>query len=296
MNVPGFVLIRELGEGGFGRVFQAYAANGRQVAIKVLKSRADSIFRRFVHEAQVMSANASNKHIVSLLDYNLDCEPPYLVMEYCDGGSLRSWVSPSRPWKDVAAALIHAANGLYTLHYVGGFHRDVKPDNLLLTNTNFDGPTIKLADFGLARIPTGTMPMTHTAAGTEEYMAPELMAREPMSPAADIYSLGITGIELLTGRRGVSNIKNASAPRRLIDLLTKMTLSDASQRPTAHEVILQLTDIFNNDSLEQPLPKVSQGNDGLLAGLLIGGALLGGIGIVEALAQYNKARNVKLKL
>ncbi len=138
-------------------------------------------------------------------------------------------------------------------------------------------------------------------AGTEDHtMAPELMARGFLPivdvAAADIYSLGITGIELLTGRRGVSNIKNAAAPRRLIDLLTKMTLSDASQRPTAHEVILQLTDIFNNDSLEQPLPKVSQGNDGLLAGLLIGGALLGGIGIVAALAQDNKARNVKLKL
>ncbi len=298
MNITGFVLIRELGEGGFGKVYQAYAANGVQVAIKVLKNQTDPTFRRFVHEAQVMSSNTANKHIVSLFAYNFDHDPPYLVMEYCDGGSLRSWVSQLRPWKVVAAALIHAARGLSTLHQAGGFHRDVKPDNLLLTNNRSDGPVIKLADFGLARMPIMSVPMTHTAAGTEEYMAPELMAREPMTSAADIFSLGITGIELLTGRRGVSNAKNAPAPKRFISLLTQMTLSDASQRPTATSIVSELTHIYHNENIDQTPPLPMQSNDALLAGLLIGGALLGGIGIVAAaaLAQDGKNRNVKLKL
>lgn len=297
MNIPGFVPIRELGEGGFGRVFQAYTAEGLQVAIKVLKNQADPIFRRFVHEAQIMSANTTNKHIVRLLRHNFDHDPPYLVMEYCDGGSLRSWVNQLRPWKVVAAALIHAASGLSYLHQAGGFHRDVKPDNLLLASNTSEGPTIKLADFGLARLPMGNVPMTHTAAGTEEYMAPELMAREPMSPTADIYSLGITGIELLTGRRGVSNVKNAPAPKRFISLLTQMTLSDASQRPSADFVIKELTHIYHNDNIEQAPSQSMQSSDTLLAGLLIGGvALIGGLGIVAAIAQDTKARNVKLKL
>lgn len=296
MNIPGFVLIRELGEGGFGKVYQAYAANGLQVAIKVLKNQADPCFKRFVHEAQIMSANTANKHIVSLLSYDLSNDPPYLVMEYCDGGSLRSWVNEPRPWKVVAAALIHAARGLSTLHQAGGFHRDVKPDNLLLTNNRPDGPVIKLADFGLARMPITEAPITHTAAGTEQYMAPELIAREPMTPSADIFSLGVTGIELLTGRRGVSNIKNAQAPKRFISLLTQMTLSDASQRPAASSIVSELTQIYHSDNVEQAQPQSIQSNDGLLAGLLIGGALLGGIGIVAALAQEAKPKNVKLKL
>lgn len=297
MNIPGFVLIRELGEGGFGKVYQAYAANGQQVAIKALKNPTNPILRRFIHEARIMSANAANKHMVNVYGCNLDHDPPYIVMEYCDGGSLRTWVTQRRPWKVVAAALIHAARGLSTLHQANGFHRDVKPDNLLLTNNQPDGPTIKLADFGLARIPTTEMPMTHTAAGTEEYMAPELIAREPMSSAADIFSLGITGIELLTGRRGVSNAKNAAAPKQLIALLTQMTLSDASQRPSARTVVAQLSEIYAHESTEQAPPQATQSSDSLLAGLLIGGALLGGLGIVAfAIDQDTKARNVKLKL
>lgn len=286
MQIKGFHIIRPLGEGTFGSVFQAYTSSGVQVAIKILKDEADSILSRFVHEAQILSINAANKYIVSMLQSNLQSSPPYIVMEYCDGGSLRTWVTNRRHWKDVAAALIHASRGLITLHQMNGFHRDVKPDNLLLSNNAATGPIIKLGDFGLARVPTDWTPMTHTAGGTDGYMAPELSAGEPMSAAADIYSLGITGIELLTGKRAASSIKSAVAPRRFQALLREMIASDATQRPSAIDVAKRLTDIFNKDTIEQ---ESSQSSEGLLAGLLIGGVLaLGGIAV--AIAIDNDAR------
>lgn len=288
MQIKGFHIIRLLGEGTFGSVFQAYTSSGVQVAIKILKNEADSTLSRFVHEAQILSVNSANKYIVSMLGSNLQSSPPYIVMEYCDGGSLRTWVTDRRHWKDVAAAMIHASRGLITLHQMNGFHRDVKPDNLLLSNNAATGPIIKLGDFGLARVPTDWAPMTHTAAGTDGYMAPELSAGESMSAAADIYSLGITGIELLTGKRAASSIKSAVAPRRFQALLREMIASDATQRPSAIDVAKRLTDIFSKDTIEQ---EPSQSSEGLLAGLLIGGVLaLGGIAVAIAIDNDAKAK------
>lgn len=115
-----------------------------------------------------------------------------------------------------------------------------------------------------------------------------------MTAAADIYSLGITGIELLTGRRVASSIKTAVAPQRFQRLLGQMIASDASQRPTAFTVVNNLTEILNTDDVEQNL---QQNNDGLLAGLLLGGVLaLGGIAAtVAALAidAENKGKHYR---
>ncbi len=294
MQIKGFHIIRELGQGTFGTVFQAYTNNGHQVAIKVLKNPNNTLFERFAHEAQILSANAANKHIVSILASNLKDIPPYIVMEYCDGGSLRAWVKDRRHWKDVAAALIHSAKGLTSLHQMNGFHRDLKPDNILLSNNLAMGPVIKLGDFGLARMPVDSTYMTHTAQGTDGYMAPELAAGEPMTAAADMYSLGITGIELLTGKRVASSIKTAVAPLRFQKLLGQMIASDASQRPTAPAVVNNLTEILNADDVEQ---NSQQNSDGLLASLLIGGVLaLGGIAATVAafaIEAENKGKNYR---
>jgi serine/threonine-protein kinase len=98
---------------------------------------------------------------------------PYMVLEYCDGPKLRSWVGRTS-WQTAAMVLLHAASGLVGIHGTGGFHRDIKPENLLLARApSGGGYLVKVSDFGLARRPkTARPPMTRTPGGTEGYIAP----------------------------------------------------------------------------------------------------------------------------
>ena len=77
----------------------------------------------------------NSQFIVELLDKDLGADPPYLVFELCEHGSLRSWVDARKPWNHVAIALAHIVQGLTQIHQLGGFHRDLKPENLLLHAT-----------------------------------------------------------------------------------------------------------------------------------------------------------------
>ncbi len=211
-----YLLIQELGRGGFGTVYLAYDQNTqRKVAIKQLTNRDPDARARFRREGLVLYRQLNNQFIVDLLDHDLDDEPPYLVLEYCEHGSLRSWVGKRRGWQDIAILLAEVIQGLQSIHVIGGFHRDLKPDNLLLAS----GPSpqtvvVKIADFGLARLPAaGASEITTHAAGTDGYMAPEVLGGAPYHPGADIYSLGIVATELLTDVRDPARIHQAKIPR-----------------------------------------------------------------------------------
>ena len=111
--MPPYRMLKKLGAGGFGTVYHAIdGANGRQVAIKRLHALTPETRERFEREARILTEHLNNKFVVDLLAYDLSGDAPFLVLEYCEGGSLRSWVTSRRSWQEVVAAIGHALQGL----------------------------------------------------------------------------------------------------------------------------------------------------------------------------------------
>jgi serine/threonine-protein kinase len=193
---------RTLGQGGMAAVYLAQDSElERPVAIKVLAEHlaSDDAFRhRFLREAR-MAAKLSHPNIVHVYDQGEEEGRPFIVMEYVDGPTLSDELKrngPLSPARVVDLAL-QICGGLEHAHSSGLVHRDIKPGNLLLRE---DG-TVKIADFGIARAAQATkLTQIGSVLGTAAYLAPEQAAGEPVTAAADIYSLGCVLFQLLTGR------------------------------------------------------------------------------------------------
>jgi serine/threonine protein kinase len=196
--------IRTLGEGAMANVYLAQDPNlSRRVAIKVIKPHllgSEAIMRRFRAEASVL-ANLRHPNILQVHDYDIEDGRHYLVMEYAEGPGLQSLLNDlgGRPLPPPAAAWFawQAAQGLAAAHKLGLVHRDIKPDNMLLTA---DG-TLKIADFGIAHIAELDQTMAGEVLGTPYYMAPEQTLAETPAPQADLWALGVVLYYCLTGRR-----------------------------------------------------------------------------------------------
>ncbi len=284
---PRYQLLRLLGEGGFGAVFLARDLFMRSnVAIKLLRATSFDAGDRFRRELRLLQTQINNRHVVTVLDADLDADPPYIVLEFCEHGSLRSWVQQRRSWREVAAAIAHALFGLRGVHDVGGFHRDLKPDNLLLATDVATGEAIvKVADFGLARVPlTATGAMTYGGRGTLGYIAPEVLLGRPFTAAADVYSLGIVALELLTGSIDPSQQIPGAVPEGLSRLVRQMLAFEPTGRPTPQAIAQSLNALLIQGSApaaSQPrqLPSNTAGAGG---GLL----LAFGLAAAAALAAF----------
>ena len=193
---------RVLAHGGMATVELAQDLElDRPVAIKRLAENlaADGGFKqRFLREAR-LAARLSHPNIVGVYDVGEDDGLPFIVMEHVEGQTLADLLRRrGRLEPDEAVALtLQACAGLETAHAAGLVHRDVKPQNLLVT----PGGTVKIADFGIARSLDGTkLTQAGTVLGTAGYLAPEQAAGETVTAAADVYALGAVLYELLTGR------------------------------------------------------------------------------------------------
>jgi serine/threonine protein kinase len=228
---------------------------GRDVAVKVLRDDLPPDTRgreRFVGEARLL-AGLSHANLVTVLDAGFSGDRPYLVMELVEGRTLAEVVADS-PLEPRAAAALGAqlADALAHAHAQGVVHRDVKPANVLVEA----GRRVRLADFGIARLvddATGHT-RTGTAIGTAAYLAPEQVAGERATSAADVYSLGLVLLEALTGVRafpgstseaGLARLHRSpdvpdAIPPDLHDLLTAMTAREPGDRPSAPEVARRL--------------------------------------------------------
>ena len=201
--VPGYEILRELGRGGMGVVYLArHSALKREVALKMLLTGlpAESTLRiRFRTEAEAV-ARLQHPHIVQIHEVGEHDGRPFLALEYVEGGSLQQ-LSANKPQPEQRAARLveTLARALHYTHQHDILHRDLKPNNILLTA---DG-TPKITDFGLAKLlDQEGGPTRHEAViGTPNYMPPE-QAGQPgkVGAPADIYSLGAILYELLTGR------------------------------------------------------------------------------------------------
>jgi DNA-binding SARP family transcriptional activator/tRNA A-37 threonylcarbamoyl transferase component Bud32 len=205
-GVRGYELKEQIGEGAYGAIHRAVQpAVGREVAVKVIRRKYANdpeFIRRFEAEAQIV-ARLEHPYIVPLYDYWRDPEGAYLVMRYMRQGSLLAALQAG-PWppQRVAGLLEQIAGALSVAHQRGIVHRDIKPGNILLDEAG----NAYLTDFGIARDLARETPLTAEGAvvGTLDYISPEQILGEAVSPQTDIYSLGAVLYETLTGEKPFS--------------------------------------------------------------------------------------------
>ncbi len=190
-----------IGEGGMGKVYDASARDGSRVALKMVKeefARDETFRRRFNREARI-AQTVRNPHVVPVLDTGEQDGIPYLTQQFIEGRSLDKKLRHDGPLElpTIVGICAQVAEGLQALADAGMVHRDVKPGNILLEPSG----KAYITDFGLARDTQGSVLTTPgQALGSLNYMAPEQIRGEAVTPAADIYSLGCVMFECLQGR------------------------------------------------------------------------------------------------
>ncbi|HET6440028.1 MAG TPA: protein kinase, partial [Anaeromyxobacter sp.] len=190
-----FELLREVGRGGFGVVFEARDRElGRIVAFKAMRpSRAGpDVLAAPLHEEAEAAARLNHPNVVTLHDYGIHQGTPYLILEFLRGETLQERLrrGPLEAADAIRLAL-HMARGLSHAHEQGVLHRDLKPGNVFLT----EGGGVKILDFGLARL------LDHAAlpGGTPAYMAPEQLRGEPGDARTDVFALAVVLFQALSG-------------------------------------------------------------------------------------------------
>ncbi len=184
-----YVLLRALGRGGGGQVFEAFDTDlERKVAVKLLYGGSPTIAARREARAQ---AKLDHPAVVSIFDVGDADAHAYIAMELMDTRSFSAWASASRPM-DVIAALRRVADGIDAAHAAGLVHGDIKPANILLSTRG----EAKLSDFGVARAADSDVA---SLAGTRAFMAPELFEGVPAGPASDQYAFCVTAWQLFHG-------------------------------------------------------------------------------------------------
>lgn len=275
-DLPAFELIREVGKGSMGIVFEARQKdNGRIVALKVLPpslTLTERALARFMREGRIMS-RVQHPDIVDFIDQGRQGRLHWFAMEFVEGSTLeqRLQVGPV-PMHQACAITAKVGRALQFAHDRGVVHRDIKPGNIMLRDpvdpgdakaqpANTDGIQIAITDFGLAR-ETGTGSMTESGAivGTPMYMAPEIVlgGTQAASTLADVYALGATLYALVTGKppfdgptaQGVLKAVTEDDPfparrlRRDLPLAIEAIIEKAMSRDPAHRYgsALELTE------------------------------------------------------
>jgi tRNA A-37 threonylcarbamoyl transferase component Bud32 len=195
-----------LGHGGMATVFKARDLKlDREVAIKLLADNFagdEEIRTRFSREAR-LAARLDHPNVVQVFDVGEDDDRPFIVMEHVDGGTLADRLDGRRkslPKGEALRLLGQLCDGLGHAHAKKLIHRDIKPQNLLLRDSD---SCLKITDFGIARAAEETARLTRPGKviGTDRYMAPEQLADGKITPAVDIYACGVVADELLPQAR-----------------------------------------------------------------------------------------------
>ncbi len=190
-----------IGVGGMGQVYRAMAGDQSPVALKLVKqdlARDETFKRRFRREARI-AQTVKNPHVVAVLDTGEVDGIPYLAAEFIEGTTLEEKlrIEGRLALSETVRICGEVAEGLQALGDAGMVHRDVKPANILLDRTGKS----YITDFGLAKVSDGTV-LTRPGQplGSMDYMPPEQIRGEPVTGAADVYSLGCVAFECLLGR------------------------------------------------------------------------------------------------
>jgi serine/threonine protein kinase len=304
-RMGGYRIVERIGRGGMGTVYKAEQVDlQREVALKVLseENSADKDFiDLFVHEARA-SARLNHPNIVQVYDVKRHGNVYYFSMEYVPGGSLQDLLSRGRKVEpgEAVRMLLDAARGLEYAHSKGIIHRDIKPDNLMISE---DG-VVKIGDLGLARRMDEKIGPSEEGAviGTPHYIAPEQVMGRPADFRSDIYSLGSTAYRMLAGTtpyqalgiRDLVSLKvkedpkllheiSPDVPRSLSDCVHRMMARDPERRfKTAKEVSAALETVSRELSGEGedaslPVPSAVGNRTLLLATLSLAIVVVGAV-------------------
>ena len=273
-----YTIERPLGSGGMAEVFLAHdEVLDRNVALKVLRSQYagdEEFYERFRREA-TSAAGLSHPNIVQVYDRgeasNGTC---YIAMEYVSGGTLKERLDERGPMEPERALAVagQVAEALWAAHERGVIHRDIKPQNILVTEMGH----LKVTDFGIARAASAaTISATNAVFGTAGYLSPEQALGEPATPRSDLYSLGIVLYELLTGfvpyradnpvAVCMKHVTEPLTPPRKLDptipeavdaLVVKMLAKDPADRPaSASELLDDIEDVRRGAPPTAPTPR-----------------------------------------
>jgi tetratricopeptide (TPR) repeat protein len=285
-----YTITRELGGGGMSRVFVAREeALRRNVVVKVLPPDllAGVNAERFDREIE-LAAGLQHPHIVPVLTAGNMSGVPYYTMPFVDGESLRGRLTTTGalPMTEVIGILRDVAKALAYAHERGIVHRDIKPDNVLLS-----GGSATVTDFGIAKAisaartaaPGGTLTQIGTSIGTPAYMSPEQAAADPaMDHRADIYSFGCLAYEVITGRppflakspqkllaaqmgeapQPVGELR-PDVPAPLAQLVMKCLAKDADDRPQRAADIVRVLETVTSSAAHEAMPMILASGRGM---------------------------------
>ena len=217
ITIERYKILSELGRGGMAVVYRATDTMlDRSVAVKMILSentsheKSEKMLKRFNREAKTL-ASLSHPNIVKVLDYGEYDSTPYLVMEFVSGGSLKARMHRPIPYAEAATILAPVARALHHAHQQKIVHRDVKPENILIN----DSEQPMLSDFGILKLvdteESHGLTGTGKIVGTPAYMSPEQIRGREVDGRADMYSLGIVFFEMVAGRKPY----NANTPIEL---------------------------------------------------------------------------------
>jgi eukaryotic-like serine/threonine-protein kinase len=269
-------ILERVGDGAMGAVYLAeHTLMHKRVAVKVLHgemSRVPEVVARFEREA-VAAAHIDHPNVVSASDFGkLPDGTFFLVLEYIEGITLRKKLNYGAL---TLAEALHVtgqiAQGLLRAHQLGIIHRDLKPENIILLEREGDPNFVKILDFGIARVPMGSLGKTEEGLtvtqvgmvyGTAEYMAPEQAQGFDINAQADLYALGVMLFEMLTGWRPfdadskilvlgmhvtaavprlVEKAPDLEVPKAVEDLIRQLMEKDFAKRPAdAKEVLARI--------------------------------------------------------
>lgn len=210
-EIDRYHIIEKLGQGGMAVVYKAFDTKlERYVAIKIVRTDIygpairERVNQRFEREAKTLS-KLEHPNIIAIIDYGYWEESPYLVMPFIPGGTLKDKLGKPIYWREAIQLLMPIVDALVYAHSKGLIHRDVKPSNILISETGLP----LLTDFGIAKVlemEEGQLTLTATGVGmgTPEYMAPEQGLGKPVDGRADVYSLAVVLYEMITGNKPFS--------------------------------------------------------------------------------------------
>lgn len=198
-----YVVRQRLGQGGMGTVYLAHDTSlDRLVALKVLDAvyaRDHGLIERFQREARA-AAKLNHPNIVQIYTVDIEHSPPYIVMEYVKGASVDKILASKGPlsWQQALTICGQVAAALACAHDQGIIHRDIKPGNILLDGNG----RARVTDFGIAKVLGANTALTaeRVSVGSPAYMSPEQCGSGQVAPASDLFSLGVTLFEALTGK------------------------------------------------------------------------------------------------